>query len=278
MRNWPENPASGRRPRPNSARPPRRKSRQRRRFSALTTEYEQLKINFGAEKNRAQEARTGTECSTAGKNPVRTGPDGDHQRPESHCQRAGCGDNPAQGRIGIRDVPGLRKNLESEHARLQQTEENLNTVTAAKEQSEASLQATIDDGQKDLARPAGRLDTAKSLLEEKEQAIKTLSEEIATVSSARESAEQELRPYPAFLRRRTPPLAERRRTSLSWRPVSILPDPRLKKRNRQLAEPLAVPLKNRRTLRSAQKSVQRQEACDEPVIPRFSRRREDYRT
>jgi DNA-binding response OmpR family regulator len=86
----------------------------------------------------------------------------------------------------------LKEELASEHTRLHLAEENLNSVTAAKEKSETWLQETIDAGQKDLVSLQIQLDAARSLLEEKEQTINTLTGESARVSSARESAEQEL--------------------------------------------------------------------------------------
>ena len=86
----------------------------------------------------------------------------------------------------------IKEELEAEHARLQETEERLDTVTAEKERSEASLRETIEAGQKDLLDLQARLDAAVSRLEEKEQAISTLKSELATVGSAKESAEQEL--------------------------------------------------------------------------------------
>jgi chromosome segregation ATPase len=86
----------------------------------------------------------------------------------------------------------LQEALESERSQLQLTTGNLNAVTEAKEKSEAWLQATIDAGNQNLLDMQARLDASRSDLEEKDQRIKALSEESATVGSAREAAEQEL--------------------------------------------------------------------------------------
>ena len=169
---------------------------------SLTTEYEQLKINFGTEKNRAQEAEQELNAVLLAKTQSEqdlTGIINDLKstakaqaaaltrlREESESERARLQEELESERARF------TKELESERARLLHTEENLNTVTAEKKLSEASLQATIDAGKKDLLDLQARLDTAGSRLEEKEQAIKTLNDEIATVRSARESAEQEL--------------------------------------------------------------------------------------
>ncbi|MHB8052936.1 MAG: response regulator, partial [Methanoregula sp.] len=169
---------------------------------SLTTEYEQLKINFGTEKNRAQEAEQELNAVLLAKTQSEqdlTGIINDLKstakaqaaaltrlREESESESARLQEELESERARF------TKELESERARLLHTEENLNTVTAEKKLSEASLQATIDAGKKDLLDLQARLDTAGSRLEEKEQAIKTLNDEIATVRSARESAEQEL--------------------------------------------------------------------------------------
>jgi len=169
---------------------------------SLTTEYEQLKINFGTEKNRAQEAEQELNAVLLAKTQSEqdlTGIINDLKstakaqaaaltrlREESESERARLQEELESERARF------TKELESERARLLHTEENLNTVTAEKKLSEASLQATIDAGKKDLLDLQARLDTAGSRREEKEQAIKTLNDEIATVRSARESAEQEL--------------------------------------------------------------------------------------
>ena len=74
-------------------------------LSSLTTEFEQLKINLGTEKNRASEAEQDLQGSPAGKRPVRTGPDRNHQRPERYRKRAGCSHFPAERGIRVGDCP-----------------------------------------------------------------------------------------------------------------------------------------------------------------------------
>jgi DNA-binding response OmpR family regulator len=171
-------------------------------LTSLTTEHEQLKINFGAEKNRAQEALQELNAVLLAKTQSEQDLTGIINDLKTTAKEQ------AAALVRLREESGselsrlkeeheseifrLKEELASEHTRLMHTEENLNTVTAAKEKSEAWLQAAIDAGQKDLVGLQAQLDTARSLLEEMEQAIKTLTVESATVSSARESAEQEL--------------------------------------------------------------------------------------
>jgi DNA-binding response OmpR family regulator len=160
-------------------------------LTSLTTEYEQLKINFGTEKNRAQEALQELNAVLLAKTQSEQDLTGIINDLKTTAKEQ------AAELIRLREESGselarLNEELASEHTRLRQTEENLNAVTAAKEKSEAWLQETIDAGEKDLVSLQAQLDTARSLLEEKEQEIKTLTDESAKLSEARKSAEQEL--------------------------------------------------------------------------------------
>ncbi|MDD1682877.1 MAG: response regulator [Methanoregula sp.] len=182
-------------------------------LTSLNTEYEQLKINFGTEKNRAQEAlqelnavllaKTQSEQDLTGIiNDLKTTAKEQaaeliRLREESRSELTRLKEEQESELTRLKEeqeseLARLKEELVSVQTRLQQTEENLNAVTAAKEKSEAWLQETIDAGQKDLVSLKARLDTAQSLLEEKEQEIKTLAGESATVGEARKSAEQEL--------------------------------------------------------------------------------------
>ena len=158
---------------------------------ALNTEYEQLKIDFGTEKNRAQETEQNLNAVLLAKTQSEQDLTGIINDLKATAQEQ------AAALIRFKEESAsergrIQEELESERARLRHTEENLNAVTAEKEQSEASLRETIDAGQKDLLSLQARLDTAGSQLEEKEQTIKTLTDELAAVRSTKESMEQEL--------------------------------------------------------------------------------------
>jgi DNA-binding response OmpR family regulator len=149
-------------------------------LSALTTEFEQLKINFGTEKNRAEEAENELRAVLQAKN----------QSEQDLTQI--INDLKSTATQQAATLTRLKEELDTGNARLLETEENLNAVTAAKEQSESSLQATLNERQKYLIDLQAWLDTAKSQLDEKERVLAALNEEIATVRSAKESAEHEL--------------------------------------------------------------------------------------
>jgi DNA-binding response OmpR family regulator len=180
---------------------------------ALTTEFEQLKISLDAQKARVQnteqelnavlEAKTQSEQNLTGIiNDLKATAEDQaaaitRLREESGSERARIEEESESERVR------LVEKLESERARfaqeqesvqslLRQAEENLSAVTRAKEQSEASLQATIDARQKYLLDLQAWLDTAKSQLEENEKAVNALHDEMAAAISARESVEQEL--------------------------------------------------------------------------------------
>jgi len=169
---------------------------------ALTTEFEQLKINLGAEKNRVQETEQELNALMQAKT-------------QSEQDLTGIiNDLKATAKEQAAAITRLREESESERVRLveeleserarfakeqesvqsllRQAEENMSAVTRAKEQSEASLQATIDARQKYLLDLQAWLDTAKVQLEENEKAVNALHDEMAAAISARESAEQEL--------------------------------------------------------------------------------------
>jgi DNA-binding response OmpR family regulator/predicted nucleic acid-binding Zn-ribbon protein len=167
-------------------------------LSALTTEYEQLKITFGTEKNRAEEAENELNAVLQAKNQSEqdlTGIINDlkNTAKEQAAALARLREESATVISQLKEesateITRLREELESGNVRLRQTEESLNTLTVAKAQTEATLQATTDERQN----LQGWLDTAKSQLEEKERSIANLNEEIATVRAVRKAAEEEL--------------------------------------------------------------------------------------
>ena len=79
------------------------------------------------------------------------------------------------------EITRLNEELGSEHARLVQAEENLTAVTAAKEQSETSLQATIDAMQHALSELQARFETAQKSAEQK---LMSLSGTLAETKAA----------------------------------------------------------------------------------------------
>lgn len=182
---------------------------------ALNTEYEQLKVRFGEEKNRAEETEEKLDAVTLAKTRseqdlmgiisdlkatvqeqdaalVRFKEESEAERARLQHTEENLNKVTAEKEQSEAERARIQEELEAERARLRHTEENLNTVTAEKEQSETSLRETIDAGQKDLLDLQARLDAAGSRLEEKEQTITTLTSELATAGSAKESAEQEL--------------------------------------------------------------------------------------
>ena len=167
-----------------------RKDHAEKALSALTTEYEQLKIRFGTEKNRADEAENEVQAVIQAKNQSEQ----DLTQIINDLKTTATQQATALTRLREEsgaEIAGLRQELEAEQSRHHQTGENMNALAAAKEQSEASLQATLAERQKYLLDLQAWLDTAKSQLDEKDQVITALREEIAAVRSARESAEQE---------------------------------------------------------------------------------------
>jgi len=156
-------------------------------LSVLTTEYEQLKITFGTEKNRADEAQNELNAVLQAKNQSEQDLTGIINDLKNTAMEQAA----ALSRIreeSATEITRLREELESENARLRQTEESLNTLTVAKAQTEAILQATSDERQN----LREGLDTAKSQLEDKDRSIAALNEEIAVVRSVRKTAEEEL--------------------------------------------------------------------------------------
>ena len=149
-------------------------------FSALTSEYEQLKINVGTEKNRAQEAEDELKAVLQAKN-------------QSEQDLTGIiNDLKGTAKQQAGEINRLREESEYVHTRLSLTEENLRAVTAAKEQSEASLREVIGSGQKNILQLQEQLDTAGKALQEREQGIQALNAELASSGAARQSVEQEL--------------------------------------------------------------------------------------
>ena len=204
-------------------------------LSALATEFEQLKFNFGAEKNRAQEAEDELKAVLQAKdqseqdltqiiNDLKTtakeqavaltrlreesaleiarqkeeqATELSRLREESASEIARQKEEQVTERSRLLEESALeiarqKEELVTERSRLLETEENLKAVSAAKERSEASLLAMIDAGKKDILELEAQLNTVRSQLNEKEQAIATLDEETASVRSAKDSMEQEL--------------------------------------------------------------------------------------
>jgi len=148
--------------------------------SALTSEYEQLKINFGTEKNRAQEAEDELKAVLQAKT----------QSEQDLTEIINDLKGTAKQQAG--EINRLREESEYVHTRLSLTEENLRAVSAAKDQSEGSLREVIDSGQKNISQLQEQLDAAGKVLQEREQAIHALNTELASAAVARQSVEQEL--------------------------------------------------------------------------------------
>jgi DNA-binding response OmpR family regulator/predicted nucleic acid-binding Zn-ribbon protein len=149
-------------------------------LGALTTEYEQLKINVGSEKNRASEAEHELQAVLQAKT----------QSEQDLTQI--INDLKTTATQQATEINRLREESEYGHTRLSLTEENLRTVTAAKEQSEASLREAVDAGQKNIARLQEQLDTAGKVMDEQKQALQALNAELESAGAARQSVEQEL--------------------------------------------------------------------------------------
>jgi DNA-binding response OmpR family regulator len=143
---------------------------------ALTVEYEQMKASFGAEKNRASEAEQELSAVLQAKT----------QAEQDLTQVINDLKNAAKQQA--EEINRLREESDYGHTRLSLTEENLRTVTAAKEQSEASLREAIDAGLKNIARLQEQLDTAGKVLDEREQAIASLNADLASAVSAHKEA------------------------------------------------------------------------------------------
>lgn len=172
---------------------------------ALTTEFEQLKITVGTEKNRAQEAEQELTAVLQAKNQSEqdlTAIINDLKetakeqaaalsrlREESGSEITRLKEESGSEITRLKEESGseiarLKEELESEHARLRQTREDLNTVTAAKEQSEASLQEGIDAGKQDLSEMQDRFDSAQKSAEQK---LASLSGTLAETKAALEA-------------------------------------------------------------------------------------------
>jgi DNA-binding response OmpR family regulator/predicted nucleic acid-binding Zn-ribbon protein len=230
---------------------------------ALTSEYEELKINLGAEKKRREESRQELDAVLLAKN----------QSEQDLTQSINTLKTTAQEQAD--GIIRLQEELVSERSRLQKTEAlleekeqaitsltaELGTIRSARESSEQELlsvsrvlsetNSALGGKKKDILELEARLNTARSQVEEKEQAITTLTAELGTIRSARESSEQELASVSRVLTETKASLEgkekdlndlearfgiatslleekeqEIKRTSWSWRPVSILPVPR----------------------------------------------------
>jgi DNA-binding response OmpR family regulator len=205
-------------------------------LSALMKEHEALKVDFGIEQNRAKE----TEQELSAVLQEKTRSEQDLTQKINDLRATATQQDAVLTKLreeSEAEIARLKRELESEHSRIQHTEENLLTVTTAKEQSEISLRTAIDAGREDLAKLYTQLDTAQSLLEDKDQELKTLSSEFAAVRSARESAEQELASVSrAFTETNTALEAETRNT------VSVKEDLARVYKEKEKAESLAESL------------------------------------
>jgi DNA-binding response OmpR family regulator len=208
-------------------------------LSTLTTEFEQLKINIGTEKNRATEAEQELKAVLQAKDQSEqdlTGIINDLKetakeqaaalsrlREESASEIARIKEKSETESARFREesaseIARLKGELESEHARLVQTVETLNAVTAEKEQSESSLQATIDAGQhalsdlqarfdsaqksqeQKLASMAGTLAETKAALETETQDNASRQEDLVRVSEEKEKAEAQVKTLAGSIR------------------------------------------------------------------------------
>ena len=163
-------------------------------LSSLTTEFEQLKITVGTEKNRAQEAEQELTAVLQAKNQSEQDltaiiNDLKETAKEQAAALSRLREESGSEIARLKEESGseiarLKEELESEHDRLRQTREDLNTVTAAKEQSEASLQAGIDAGKQDLSEMQDRFDSAQKSAEQK---LASLSGTLAETKAALEA-------------------------------------------------------------------------------------------
>ena len=103
--NWPEYPASCGKSRPNSGTTATQKEQAETALQSLNTEFEQLKINFGTEKNRAQESDRSLTHYCRQKTQSEQDLTGIINDMKDYCKRAGCGIHKSQGGIGSRDFP-----------------------------------------------------------------------------------------------------------------------------------------------------------------------------
>ena len=147
---------------------------------ALTVEYEQMKINFGSEKNRASEAEQELSAVLQAKTQA-----------EQDLTQV-INDLKDAAKQQAEEINRLREESDYGHTRLSLTEENLRTVTAAKEQSEVSFREAIDAGHKNIARLQEQLDASGKELDERERALEALNAELTSAGAARQSVEQEL--------------------------------------------------------------------------------------
>jgi DNA-binding response OmpR family regulator len=152
-------------------------------LSSLTTEFEQLKINVGTEKNRASEAEQELRAVLQAKDQSEQDLTGIINDLKDTAKEQAAAISRLKEETGS-EIARLREERESEHGRLVQTEENLNAVTAAKEQSETALQATIDAGQQALSELQDRFDSAQKSAEQK---LISLSGTLAETKAALEA-------------------------------------------------------------------------------------------
>jgi DNA-binding response OmpR family regulator len=155
-------------------------------LSTAVTELEQLKINLGTETNRAQDAEQELRAVLQAK----TQSEQDltaiiNELKETASEQAAA-------------VSRLKEDLETERGMLRQAGEDLKAVTAAKEESESSLRATIEEtlrtGKSDLAEVQARSEALKEAAEQELASVSAslsetriaLDEAMRTISSQKE--------------------------------------------------------------------------------------------
>ena len=150
-------------------------------FRALTLESEQLKVSFTAEKNRAQAAEQETSAVLLAKTEA-----------EQELTKLIGELNETASRQAV-ELTRLKGELEAEGTRSSRLEETLRVLAGEKEQSEVSLRNQISAASEELGKVKATFEMTSATLWERESFLKSLTENLATVTDARNQAEEKLK-------------------------------------------------------------------------------------